>query len=73
VFGGVGTANSDDIKIATPKILDRLLAVLQSPMTITHVVIDPDDDVIVIQWQLHFYRFHRSTGRIERVTDKAKL
>jgi hypothetical protein len=34
---------------------------------------DPDEDLLIIQGQMHFYRIHRSTGRIERATDDAAL
>jgi len=58
---------------ATPPVLERLLDVLNYPTMATHVVAEPDSDLIVVQGQLHFYRLFRSTGRIERVSDNAVL
>ena len=37
------------------------------------IVNDPDEDLVIIQGQMHFYRICRSTGRIERVSDKSAL
>jgi hypothetical protein len=34
---------------------------------------DPDEDLLIVQGQMHFYRIRRSTGRIERATDDAAL
>ena len=34
---------------------------------------DHDENMLVVQGQLHFYRLFRGTGKIERVTDKAEL
>lgn len=56
-----------------PRILERILEVFRAPNPRTHIVDDPDGDLIVIQGQLHFYRLFRSTGRIERVSDNAVL
>ena len=61
------------VSVSQPRILERLLTVLRSPMMSTHVVSDPHDDLIVVQGQLHFYRLFRSSGKIERVTDNAEL
>lgn len=37
------------------------------------IVSDSDNDLLIIQGQLHFYRLCRSTGRIERASDDAVL
>lgn len=37
------------------------------------VVNDPDEDLLIVQGQMHFYRIHKSTGRVERVSDNAVL
>ena len=34
---------------------------------------DFDENMMVVQGQLHFYRLYRGTGRIERATDNAEL
>ena len=39
----------------------------------THMALDPDEDMFIVQGQLHFYRLFRATGKIERVTDKKEL
>jgi hypothetical protein len=56
-----------------PRILERLMEIFSSPNASTHIVPDPEGDLIVVQGQLHFYRLFRSSGRIERVTDNAVL
>jgi hypothetical protein len=56
-----------------PRILERVLEIFNYPNTSTHIVADPEGEMIVVQGQLHFYRLFRSTGRIERVTDNAVL
>lgn len=53
--------------------LESVLEVFKAPNPRTHIVDDPDGDLIVVQGQLHFYRLFRSTGRIERATDNAVL
>jgi hypothetical protein len=50
-----------------------MLEIFKAPNVSTHIAADPDEDLIVVQGQLHFYRLFRSTGKIERVTDNAKL
>ncbi|HKR62058.1 MAG TPA: hypothetical protein VJS64_20385 [Pyrinomonadaceae bacterium] len=55
------------------RILERVWEALKVPMTSSHIVDDPDGDLIVVQGQLHFYRLFRSTGRIERASDNAVL
>ena len=62
-----------EVTTAPPQIWERVLEVLKSPMAGTHIVSEPDSDLIVVQGQLHFYRLFRSTGRIERVTDNTVL
>ena len=39
----------------------------------SHIQMDSDSELIVIQGQLHFYRLFRSTGRMERVSDNVEL
>ena len=56
-----------------PRILERILEIFKQPNASTHIVADPEGDLIVVQGQMHFYRLFRSTGRIERVSDNAVL
>jgi hypothetical protein len=62
-----------EVQVKTPSILKRLLEVFSYPSLTKNVAVDSDEDLIVVQGQLHFYRLFRSTGRIERVTDNALL
>ena len=39
----------------------------------TGMEMDFNENMMVVQGQLHFYRVYRATGRIERVTDNAEL
>ena len=55
------------------RILQRLTEVLSYPNTYTHIVSDPDGEMIIVQGQLHFYRLFRSTGRIERASDNKEI
>lgn len=55
------------------KIFETLMEIFNAPMTSTHIVAEHDGDLIIVQGQLHFYRLHRSTGVIKRVTDNAEL
>ena len=55
-----------------PSLIEKMReAVCLAPAS--HIQMDPDGDLIVIQGQLHFYRLFRSTGRMERVSDNAIL
>ncbi len=55
-----------------PGLLERVLkARLSTPAN--RVVLADDDDLVIVQGDLHYYRLHRSTGRIERATDDAVL
>jgi hypothetical protein len=56
-----------------PRILERVLEIFNQPNANTHIVADPEGDLIVVQGQMHFYRLFRSTGKIERVGDNAVL
>jgi len=57
---------------AGPGLLERVLkARLSTPAN--RVVLADDDDLVIVQGDLHYYRLHRSTGRIERATDDAVL
>jgi hypothetical protein len=58
---------------AAPGIFERMMEIFKAPNVNTHIVADQDGDLIVVQGQLHFYRLFRSTGKIERVTDNAKM
>lgn len=62
-------------KRASPpsRIMERLLEVFRSPNTSTHMALDEDENILVVQGQLHFYRLFRGNGKIERVTDNAEL
>ena len=62
-----------EVKSTRPRILERVFEIFRSPNANTHIVTDPDEDLIIVQGQLHFYRLFRSSGKIERVTDKAVL
>lgn len=37
------------------------------------LAVSENDDLVIVQGELHYYRLHRSTGRIERATDNARL
>ena len=56
-----------------PKILESMMEIFKAPSVNTHIVADQDGDLIIVQGQLHFYRLYRSSGKIERATDNAKL
>ena len=62
-----------EVKSPPSRILERVLEIFRAPNANTHIVVDGDEDLIIVQGQLHFYRLFRATGRIERVTDKATL
>jgi len=49
----------------------RLSARVLSPLN--RVAIAEGDDLVIVQGELHYYRLHRSTGRIERATDNTAL
>jgi len=64
------------IKPPPPAPTSTLLEKLKSAVYLlpgSHIQMDPDGDLLVIQGQLHFYRLFRSTGRIQRVTDNAEM
>ena len=44
-----------------------------SAMTLNQAIEAPEDDLLIVQGQLHFYRISRSTGHIERAGDNAVL
>jgi hypothetical protein len=56
-----------------PRILQTILDVLRGPNIRTHMAVDPDENMIVVQGQLHFYRIFRDSCRIERVTDNKEI
>jgi hypothetical protein len=56
-----------------PPILKRLIDVFRSPNTYTHMAVDDDERMIIVQGQLHFYRVFKDTCRIERVTDNREI
>jgi len=56
-----------------PRLLERVMEIFNQPNARTHIVADPEGDLIVVQGQMHFYRLFRSTGKIERVSDNAVL
>lgn len=62
----------DRIPDPMPRYLERLGQAL-SVMPATRVVHAPDEDLLIVQGQLHFYRISRSTGRIERAGDNTVL
>ena len=55
-----------------PQYLERLRSSLCAIPAI-RMVNDPDEDLLLVQGQMHFYRILKSTGRIERVSDNAVL
>jgi hypothetical protein len=55
-----------------PRYLERLNESL-SAITFNRLVDAPEEDLLIVQGQLHFYRISRSTGRIERASDNAVL
>jgi hypothetical protein len=64
------------IKPPPPAPGPRLIEKMQKAVCLrpeNHIQMDPDGELIVIQGQVHFYRLFRSTGRMERVSDNAKL
>jgi hypothetical protein len=57
---------------AGPSLLEKLLnAHVLSP--IDRIVAAEDGDLVLVQGELHYYRLHRSTRRIERATDDAVI
>lgn len=62
-----------EVPMQPTRILERVLEVFKYPSMSTHMAVDWEEDLIIVQGQLHFYRVFRSTGRIERVTDNAVL
>lgn len=55
-----------------PQFLEKLKTILCSSPAI-RVVEDPDEDLLIVQGQMHFYRIRKSTKKIERVSDNAEL
>jgi hypothetical protein len=55
-----------------PRYLERLNESL-SAITFNRLVDAPEEDLLIVQGQLHFYRISRFTGRIERASDNAVL
>ncbi|WP_162601718.1 hypothetical protein [Occallatibacter savannae] len=55
-----------------PKYLDRLGRSL-SLVTTDRVVNSTDENMLIVQGQLHFYRISLSTGEIQRVSDNAQI
>jgi len=52
--------------------LEKLLSArVLSPLN--RLAIAEGDDLVIVQGELHYYRLHRSTGRIERATDNTAL
>jgi hypothetical protein len=62
-----------EVRSPAPRMLERVLEVLRSPTAYTHIVADPEGELIVVQGQMHFYRLFPATGKIERVSDNAPL
>ncbi len=56
-----------------PKLLESVLNIFRQPLASNNIVADWDEDLLIVQGQLHFYRLFRSTGKIERVSDNAEL
>ena len=55
-----------------PRYLERLKESLAT-ISFNRMADIPAEDLLIVQGQLHFYRVSRSTGRIERASDKAVL
>ena len=56
-----------------PNIWKAILDVLKGPNISTHMAEDRDENMIIVQGQLHFYRLYRDTCKIERATDDKEL
>lgn len=64
------------IKERVPDPMEQLLEKLKSSLCALpalRIVADLEEDLVIVQGQMHFYRIRRSTGRIERVSDNAVL
>ncbi len=55
-----------------PRFLEKLMQV-EYMHTADRMAAAEDDDLMIVQGQLHFYRLFRSSGRIERATDNRVL
>jgi hypothetical protein len=55
-----------------PRFLEKLMQV-EYTHAADRMAAGDDDDLIIVQGQLHFYRLFRSSGRIERATDNRVL
>ena len=49
------------------------LSKAMKPWLSTHIQVDHDEGLMVVQGEQHFYRLFLANGRIERVTDNAEL
>ena len=54
-----------------PRWIEKLSQTLAVPGD--RIQTDPDGDLVIVQGQLHFYRLFPSSGRMERVSDRAEL
>ena len=64
------------IKERGPDPMPRYLQRLEKSLAMTttnRMVASPEEDLLIVQGQLHFYRISRSTGRIVRASDNAVL
>ena len=64
------------IKKRVPDPMDQLLEKLKGSLCTLpdlRIATDLEEDLLIVQGQMHFYRIRRSTGRIERVSDNAVL
>lgn len=51
----------------------KKLELSRNAIPASHIVNDPDGQLVIVQGQLHFYRIFRPSGRIERASDNAVL
>src|SRR5262249_38482036 len=64
------------VKPETPRSASAFLEKLLSARVLSpseRVAASEQDDLLIVQGELHYYRIHRPTGRIERATDNAIL
>jgi hypothetical protein len=69
-------ASRNLIKERVPDPMPNYLQRLGRSLALTtadRMVASPEDDLLIVQGQIHFYRISRSTGRIERAGDNSVL
>ena len=69
-------ASRNLIKERVPDPMPNYLERLERSLALTtanRMIATPEEDLLIVQGQLHFYRISRSTGRIERASDNTVL